>query len=103
MPSVNALYDRYRARGLEVRLIAFREPVDLVRRTAEERRYTAPVLVDESGDTTGRVYGVFGPPTVYLVDRAGNLVGRVVGARPWNGEAGRTLIEQLLAVPASKR
>ena len=102
MPSVNALYDRYKARGLEVRLIAFREAADLVRRTVEERRYTAPVLLDESGETTGRDYGVFGPPTVYLVDRAGNLVGRVVGPRAWNGEAARRLIEQLLVAPAKR-
>ena len=87
MPSVNALYDRYKARGLEVRLIAFRE---------------APVLLDESGETTGRDYGVFGPPTVYLIDRAGNLVGRVVGSRAWNGEAARRLIEQLLGAPTKK-
>ena len=45
-------------------LIAFREDPDLVRRTAEERKYVAPVLIDKSGDVTGRVYGVFGPPTV---------------------------------------
>ena len=102
MPSVSALYERYKARGFEVRLIAFREPADLVRRTVEERRYTAPVLLDESGDTTGRDYGVFGPPTVYLIDRAGNLLGRAVGPRAWNGEAGRRLIEQLVAAPARK-
>jgi hypothetical protein len=102
LPSVNALYDRYKARGLEVRLIAFREPPDLVRKTVEERRYTAPVLVDESGDTTGRDYGVFAPPTAYLIDRSGDLLGRVVGPRAWNGETARRLIEQLLAAPARK-
>jgi hypothetical protein len=102
LPSVNALYDRYKPRGLEVRLIAFREPPDLVRKTVEERHYTAPVLVDQSGDTTGRDYGVFGPPTVYLIDRSGNLVGRVAGTRAWNGETARRLIEQLLAAPARK-
>ena len=102
MPSVNALYERYKTRGFEVRLIAFRENSDLVRRTVEERKYTAPVLLDERGETTGRDYGVFGPPTVYLIDRAGNLVGRVVGPRAWNGEAGRRLIEQLLAAPPRK-
>ena len=102
MPSVNALYERYKPRGFEVRLIAFREAPELVRRTVEERRYTAPVLLDERGETTGQDYGVFGPPTVYLIDRAGNLVGRVVGPRAWNGEAGRRLIEQLLAAPPRK-
>jgi len=73
-----------------------------VRRAVEERRYTAPVLVDQSGDTTGRDYGVFGPPTAYLIDRSGNLLGRVVGPRAWNGETARKLIEELLATPARK-
>jgi hypothetical protein len=102
LPSVNALYERYKARGFEVRLIAFRESPELVRRTAKERGYTAPVLLDASGDTTGRDYGVFGPPTVYLIDRGGNLVGRAVGARAWNGETARRLIEDLLAAPRPK-
>ena len=100
MPSVNALYERYRSRGLEVRLIAFREGPDVVRRTAEERGYTAPVLLDATGDTTGRVYGVFGPPTAYLIDRQGNLVGRAVGSRAWDSEAAHRLVEALLAAPA---
>jgi hypothetical protein len=29
----------------------------------------------------GRVYGVWGPPTAYLIDRQGRLVGRIQGAR----------------------
>jgi hypothetical protein len=102
LPSVNALHREFRGQGLEVLLIDFRESPDHVRRVVKERGYTAPVLLDESGDTTGRAYGVFGPPTVYLIDRGGNLVGRVVGARAWNGEAARKLIEQLLAAPAPR-
>ena len=97
MPSVNALYKEYKARGLEVRLIDFREGHDVVRKTVTERGYTAPVLVDESGDTTGRLYGVWGPPTVYLIDRRGRLVGRAAGPRAWDSPAARALIEALLA------
>ena len=48
-----------------------------MRKVVKERGYVAPVLLDESGDVTGRVYGVWGPPTIYLVDRSGRLVG------PW--------------------
>ncbi len=80
-----------------MRLIAFRENLDLVRKTVAERGYTAPVLLDESGDTTGRVYGVWGPPTVYLLDRRGRLVARAAGPVPWDSPAARTLIEALLA------
>jgi hypothetical protein len=85
-----------KSRGLELILIDFRESPDLVRRTVKERGYTARVLLDESGDTTGRAYGVFGPPTAYFVDRRGNLVGRVVGPRDWGSPAGRKFIEALL-------
>jgi hypothetical protein len=80
-----------------VLLINFRESPALVKRTVGERGYTAPVLIDESGDVTGRVYGVWGPPTVYLIDRGGRLVGRAVGPRAWDSPAARKLIEALLA------
>ena len=63
-----------------------------MKRTVTERGYTAPVLLDASGDVTGRAYGVFGPPTAYLVDREGRLVGRLVGSRDWSGPAARDLI-----------
>jgi len=99
LPSVDALYKEYKARGLEVRLIDFRESPAVVRKAVAERGYGAPVLLDESGDTSGRVYGVWGPPTVYLLDRQGRLVGRAAGPRGWDSPAARALIETLLAAP----
>jgi hypothetical protein len=80
-----------------VLLVSFRESADLVKRTVAERGYTAPVLLDASGDVTGRAYGVFGPPTSYLVDREGRLVGRIVGGRDWSGAAARELIRDFVA------
>ncbi len=103
MPSVDKLYGEFRTQGLEVRLISFREDAALVRRTVAERGYVAPVLLDQSGDLTGRVYGVFGPPTAYLLDRQGRLLGRVVGPRGWDTPAARKLVQDLLAVPLSKK
>ena len=99
MPSVNRLYEELKGKGLEVRLVDFRENPELVRKTAQERGYTAPVLLDESGDVTGRLYGVWGPPTVYFIDRRGRLIGRAVGPRGWESPAARTFIEALLAQP----
>ena len=101
MPSVNRLYGELRAAGLEVALVSFREDAALVRRTVRDRGYLAPVLLDASGDVTGRVYGVFGPPTAYLIDRQGRLVGRAAGPRDWGSEAGRRLVEALLRAPAT--
>jgi hypothetical protein len=67
-----------------------------VKRTVSERGYSAPVLLDASGDVTGRAYGVFGPPTSYLVDREGRLVGRIVGGRDWKSPAARDLIRSFV-------
>ena len=96
MPPVNRLYAELRARGLEVLLVNFREDPAHVGKVARERGYLAPVLLDRSGDVTGRLYGVWGPPTVYLVDRNGRLIARGVGPRDWSQPAARQLLLALL-------
>ena len=76
-------------------LVSFREDPDLVKRTVQERGYVAPVLVDQSGDVTGKLYGVWGPPSAYFIDRKGHLIGRIVGSQDWGGE-GRNMVRALL-------
>ena len=53
--------------------------------------------MDASGDVTGRLYGVWGPPTVYIVDRKGLLRARGAGGQDWSSPAARGLVEALLA------
>ena len=96
MPPVNRLYSELKGRGLEILLVSFREDPARVAKAAQERGYVAPVLLDRSGDVTGRLYGVWGPPTVYVVDRQGRLVARAVGARNWSQPAARQLLVALL-------
>ena len=98
MPSVNRLYTDFRHKGLEVLLVDFREDPEVVKRTVRERGYVAPVLLDRDGEMTGKVYGVWGPPTAYFVDRRGQLVGRVVGRRGWDRPEARRFIQALLEV-----
>jgi len=90
------LYGEFKAKGLEVLLVSFREKEDLVKKTVQERGYVAPVLLDASGDVTGRVFGVWGPPTAYLIDREGRLVGRIQGARDWSSPAAHNLLKALV-------
>ena len=79
--------------------MSFREDPALVKRTVAERGYTAPVLVDQKGDVTGIGYGVFGPPTAYLIDRKGRLVARMVGERDWGKPAVKSLLLEVLKQP----
>jgi hypothetical protein len=100
LPPVNRLYGELRSRGLEVRLVSFREEAALVKRTVTERGYVAPVLIDKSGEVTGIGYGVFGPPTAYVIDRQGRLIARIVGTRDWAKPAVKSLLLELLKQPA---
>ena len=102
MPPVHKLYSEFKGKGFEVRLINFRESPETVRRVARERGYSIPTLLDETGDVTGRVYGVFGPPTVYFVDREGRLIGRAAGTRDWNSAVARAFVKALLDAPAKR-
>ncbi len=102
MPSVNRLYIDFKKKGLGVLLVDFREDADVVRRTVRERGYLAPVLLDQSGDVTGKVYGVWGPPTAYFIDRRGQLVGRVVGPRGWDRPEARKFVQALLQADAKR-
>lgn len=96
MPSVNRAYSEFKDKGLKVFLVNFREDPATVKRAVRERGYTAPVVLDQTGDVTGRVYGVWGPPTVFFVDRKGQLVGRAIGARGWDSPAGKSFLRALL-------
>lgn len=96
MPSVNRAYTEFKDQGLEVLLVDFREGIDLVRKTVRERGYIAPVLLDASGDVTGKSYGVWGPPTFFFVNRKGQLVGRGVGERGWDRPAAKVFLRALL-------
>ena len=102
MPSVEKLYREFKAQGLEVLLIDFREDPDVVRRTVQGRGYAARVLLDQSGHVAGREYGVWGPPTGYFIDRRGNLIGRVAGPRDWDTPAARKFVLALLQRDAKR-
>ena len=96
MPSVNKLYSEFKDQGLDVLLVDIREGPDLVKRTVKERGYVAPVLLDQSGNSAGRTWGVWGTPTAYLVDREGRLIGRIVGPRDWGRPQAREFIRALV-------
>lgn len=96
MPAIETLYRAYADQGLVV--VGISSDVQgkrVVEPFVENYGLTFPVLLDAE-DTLSKPYRIRGIPTVYLLDRHGRVAGRHVGAADWNGEAARSLIEQLL-------
>ncbi len=97
MPSMNALYKDYHAKGLAIVAIAMDEggkPV--VAPFMQAYGLTFPVLLDPQ-NMLGTRLQVPGIPTSYLLDKWGRIIGFVKGARDWNTRKIRHLVEQLLA------
>jgi peroxiredoxin len=81
--------------GLTVWAIDIAEPPARVAAFVESQGLTMPVLLDTDGTVT-RAYRITGTPTVVLVGRDGQWLGRGVGPRDWDTE-GRPLLAALLA------
>lgn len=96
------LHEELKGQGLTVLLVNIRENREIVRRAATTRRYTAPVVLDEDGEVAD-AYRVAGTPTVYLLDRRLQIVGRAIGRRDWASDEGRRLFAALLSAPPGRR
>jgi peroxiredoxin len=96
MPSaIETIHREFHDQGLTILAINLGESRATVTPWVQHHGLTFPVLLDEGGAVAG-AYRVRATPTVVLVDRRGQLVGRAVGVREWDTE-GRALILALLA------
>ena len=96
MPTIDALYRRYKNRGLEVLAVNLdAATTSKVQAFVGELGVTFRVGLDPSS-SIARTYRVAGLPTTYLIDRVGNVVVQEVGARDWLDAVSRLAIEGLL-------
>jgi thiol-disulfide isomerase/thioredoxin len=96
MPAMQALYSRLEASGFVILAVDLAEKADTVRAYVKEKGLTFPVLLDKTGEV-GSIYGAQSIPTTYLIDRAGKVLGRGIGAQwKWDSPETVALFEKLL-------
>jgi peroxiredoxin len=95
MPSMEALYRRFREKGLEILAVNHRENKKTVDAFTEQFGLSFPITLDPSGRING-IYGVSAFPTTYIIDREGMILTRVVGSLDWNTPEIFSLFETLL-------
>ena len=96
MPSMEVLWQKYRAQGLVVMAIAMDEgPARRGSLFKQKLNLSFPILLDPN-DEVGSVYEVSGLPASYLIDRNGNVISRIVGSLDWSRPEIERVIAQLL-------
>lgn len=101
MPTIQKLYDRLHARGLQVLAVSIDAlGKQVVAPFMQTRQLSFPVLLDTQG-MIERLYRTGGVPESFIVDKRGQLVEKIVGPRDWNHPNVIKMFERLLAVPMS--
>ena len=97
MPSLEALWQRYRDRGLIVVAVSVDRgaPKALLEPYVRNLKLTFPILLDPDSKTSDR-WRVTALPATFLVRPGGEVAGMAMGAREWNSHEMRALVERLL-------
>ena len=101
MPEFERLHREFGPRGLTVLAINAREGTAAVRAYAKELGLTFPLVLDPSGEI-GKLYGVIGIPTTFLIGRDGRAVALAVGPRAWGSPPARAVLQELLSEPVAR-
>jgi peroxiredoxin len=97
MPSLEALWRRYRERGLVVVAVSVDRgsPRGLLEPYVRNLKLTFPILLDPDSKTSDG-WRVTALPATFLVRPGGDVTGMAVGAREWDSAEMRALVERLL-------
>jgi thiol-disulfide isomerase/thioredoxin len=97
MPSMEALYQRFAGKGLEILAVDCSEPDADVAAFIGKAGYSFPVVLDSAGGAA-RSYAAQAIPATYILDRGGKIIARVVGSLRWDNPniiaAFETLLKQ---------
>ena len=100
MPSLEALWRRYRDRGLVVIGVSVDRgaPRALLEPYVRNLKLTFPILLDPDSKTSDR-WRVTALPATFLVRPGGEVAGMATGAREWTSDEMQALVEHLLPGP----
>lgn len=103
MPAMQRLYDSLSPRGFRIAAVSIdQEGPEVVKQFTGELKLTFDILQDRAG-AIQQAYQTTGVPESFLLDTAGIIMKRVIGAHDWASEVDRALILRLLgeAPPAA--
>lgn len=95
MPLMEELHKEFGNQDLEILAINYREGPEEIKAFYDQYHLTFATLLDRE-ETVFDLYRAWSLPTTYLINKRGEIVGRVVGYRDWHSREARALFQRLL-------
>lgn len=95
MPAMQRLYQEFRGKGFEIVGVNVKDKRADAMAFVKKVRVTYPIVLDPEGEV-GLLYGAFGLPLSYLIDRKGTVLARLFGPADWYSPGARQLIKTLV-------
>ena len=97
MPSLEQLQKDMGPQGLKIVAVSIDEGgADVVRQYARDLGLTFGILHDQSG-AIKQIYQTTGVPESFVINRAGRIEKKVIGATDWDATVNKDLVRRLLA------
>ena len=95
MPDMSKLYQEFKGKGFEIVAVNVKDKRDDAMKFVQNMKLTYPIMLDPEGEV-GLLYGAWGMPATYLIDRKGVVLARLWGPAEWYSPAARNLIKTLI-------
>ena len=95
MPAMDRLYREFKGKDFEMLAVNVKDKRDDALKFMKELKISYPVALDQEGEI-GLLYGAWGLPTTYLIDREGRVLARMWGPADWHSTTARHLIKSLI-------
>ena len=95
MPAMDRLYREFKGKGLEIVAVNVKDKRQDALTFAKKLKISYPIMMDPEGEV-GLLYGAFGMPATYLIDRKGVVLARMWGPTDWYSPAARKLIGEIV-------
>ena len=94
MPSMERLHRKLSGKDFAMVTVNIKETASQVKKFFEEYNLTFTALMDTTGEVSTE-FGLRAIPTTFILDKSGQILGRIAGPREWDSRKSVALFEHL--------
>ena len=94
MPSMEKLHQKLLGKNFAMVTVNIRESASQVKNFFEKYKLTFTALLDTTGEVSTD-FGIRAIPTTFILDKSGQIIGRIAGPREWDSRKSVAMFENL--------